>query len=63
MKKSNDENLEDEREKLNKLVDEAMKKGIPFDQDEALMEQNRKVDELVIKIQREKEKQRKQKER
>jgi polyhydroxyalkanoate synthesis regulator phasin len=63
MKKSNEENLEQEREKLNKLADEAMKKGIPFDQDEALMEQNRIVDDLVVRIQREKEKQRKQKER
>ncbi len=63
MKKPSDEDLEKEREKLNKLVDEAIKKGIPFDQDEALMEQNRKVDELVAKIQREKAKHRKEKER
>lgn len=64
MKKSSyDENLETEREKLNKLADEAMKKGIPLNQDEAFMEQNRKVDKLVVRIQREKAKHRKQKER
>lgn len=64
MKKSCcDENLETEREKLNRLADEAMKKGIPLNQDEAFMEQNRKVDELVVRIQREKTKHRKQKER
>ncbi|WP_313559013.1 hypothetical protein [Ruminiclostridium cellobioparum] len=64
MKKSSCvENLETEREKLNSLADAAMKKGIPFNQDEAFMEQNRKVDELVVRIQREKAKHRKQKER
>lgn len=64
MKKSGyDENLETEREKLNKLADEVMKKGIPLNQDETFMEQNRKVDELVVRIQREKAKHRKQKER
>lgn len=64
MDKSNcDKNLETEREKLNSLADEAMKKGIPLNQDEAFMEQNRKVDELVVRIQKEKAKHRKQKER
>lgn len=64
MKKSScDEKLETEREKLNRLADEAMKKGIPLNQDEAFMEQNRKVDELVVRIQREKAKHRKHKER
>ncbi len=50
--------LEKEREKLNRLADEAMEKGIPLNQDKAFMEQNRKVDELVVKVQREKEKRR-----
>ena len=58
-KPSFDEKLEIEKEKLNRLADEALKKGIPLIQDEAFMEQNRKVDELVVKIQREQEKQRK----
>jgi len=64
MKKSScDENLNTERKKLNRLAGEAMKKGIPLNQDEAFMEQNRKVDELVVRIQREKVKHSTQKER
>jgi hypothetical protein len=53
------EKLEKEKEKLNRLADEALKKGIPLTQDEAFMEQNRKVDALVLKIQKEKEKHKK----
>lgn len=53
------ERLEKEKEKLNKLADEAAKKGIPLIQDEAFMEQNRKVDELVTQIQLEKKKHKK----
>ena len=57
MKKAgNDRELEREKEKLNKLVGEAFNKGTPFTEDEAVMEQNRKVDTLVIKIQKEKRK-------
>ncbi|AFV01122.1 MULTISPECIES: hypothetical protein [unclassified Dehalobacter] len=55
-KESLNEKLEKEKEKLHKLGDEAMKKGIPLREDEAFMSQNRKVDELVFKIQKEKEK-------
>ena len=51
--------LEEEQEKLNKLVIEAMNKGTPITQDEAVIMQNHKVDELVVKIQKEKEKHRK----
>lgn len=54
------EELEKEKEKLSRLADEALKKGISLTQDESFMAQNRKVDELVFKIQQEKEKQRKQ---
>jgi len=50
------EKLEKEKEKLNKLVSEALNKGAPFTEDEAVIEQNRKVDSLVVKIQKEKEK-------
>ncbi|AHF09032.1 MULTISPECIES: hypothetical protein [Dehalobacter] len=65
MKKENlNEKLEKEKGKLHKLGEEAMKKGIPIREDEAFMKQNRKVDELVYKIQKEKEKLKKnQKER
>ena len=57
MKKAgNDRELEREKEKLNKLVGEAFNKGIPFAEDEEVMEQNRKVDTMVVKIQKEKRK-------
>lgn len=60
MKKSSfDEKLKIEKEKLNMLADEALEKGIPLIQDEAFMAQNRKVDELVVKILKEQERQRK----
>jgi hypothetical protein len=45
-----DKELEREKEKLNKLLDEAFNKGTPFTEDDAVMEQNRKVDTLVAKI-------------
>ena len=48
-----DERLRRETEKLHKLVEEAIKKDIPIIQDEAVMTQNRKVDALVVRIQRE----------
>lgn len=56
---SNNKELEKEKEKLIRLVNEALKNGTPIIQDEAVMEQNRKVDELVVKVQREKEMHRK----
>ncbi|HHT96097.1 MAG TPA: hypothetical protein GXZ71_09475 [Clostridiaceae bacterium] len=60
MKKARyDKELEREKEKLNKLVGEAFNKGTPFTEDEAVMEQNCKVDTLVVKIQKEKRKQNK----
>lgn len=60
MKKSSfNEKLKIEKEKLYKLADEALKKGILLIQDEAFMEQNRKVDELVVKAKRDQEQQRK----
>ncbi|WP_353853051.1 hypothetical protein [Dehalobacter restrictus] len=48
--------FEREKKKLNRLGNKALKNGIRLIQDEAFMEQNRKVDELVVKIQIEKEK-------
>lgn len=50
--------LEKEMEKLNKLGEKALKNGIPLTEDEAFMEQNRKVDILVVKVQKEKERHR-----
>jgi len=51
--------LEKEKEKLNRLADEALKNGIPLTQDEAFMAQNRKVDALVVKVIKEQERHRK----
>ena len=48
-----DESLKKELEKLHILVNEAAKNGIPIVQDEAVMAQNRKVDALVVMVQRE----------
>ncbi|WP_027364642.1 hypothetical protein [Desulfotruncus alcoholivorax] len=53
------EELEKEKEKLNRLGEEALKNGIPLTQDEAFMAQNRKVDALVVKVIKEKERNRK----
>jgi len=60
MKKASlNDRLEKEQEKLRKLGEEALKNGIPLTQDEAFMAQNRKVDELVVKIIKEQERHRK----
>lgn len=47
------ERLKREKEKLHRLVEEAIKNGIPINQDEAVMTQNRRVDALVIRLQKE----------
>lgn len=60
MKRKNyNEKLEIEKGKLNSLIDEALKNGTPLTQNEAVMAQNRKVDALVARMQRGKERQRK----
>ncbi len=41
------EKLENEKQKLHRLANEALKKGIPLTQDEKFMAQNHKVDELI----------------
>lgn len=46
------EKLEKEKEKLNKLGSEVLKRGIPLTQDDEFMAQNLKVDVLVAKIQK-----------
>jgi len=58
-KESLNDKLKKEQEKLRRLGDEALKKGISLTQDEAFMAQNRKVDELVVKIIKEQERHRK----
>ncbi|SFH28966.1 hypothetical protein SAMN05660649_04592 [Desulfotomaculum arcticum] len=58
-KESLNEKLEKEQEILRKLGEEALKNGIPLTQDEAFMTQNRKVDELVVKVIKEEKRNRK----
>jgi hypothetical protein len=58
-KESLNKKLEEEKEKLHRLGEDAMKRGVPLREDEAFMKQNRKVDELVYKIQKEKDKHKK----
>lgn len=48
-----DERLKREKEKLHRLAEEAINNGIPIIQDEAVMRQNRKVDALVVRLQKE----------
>lgn len=42
--------IEAEKKKLEKLVEEAWKKGIPLSKDRAVLAQSRKIDKLVLKI-------------
>ncbi|TCX48947.1 hypothetical protein [Dehalobacter sp. 14DCB1] len=58
-KRSLNDEFKREKKKLHRLGNKALKNGIRLIQDEAFMEQNRKVDELVVKIQIEKEKHKK----
>jgi len=53
------EELEKEKEELNRLAEEALKNGILLTQDEAFMAQNRKVDALVVKVTKEQERHKK----
>lgn len=54
------EKIKQEKEKLNELIDLALKKGIPLSEDESIMFQNRKIDALVFKIQKQKEREKNQ---
>ena len=51
--------LEKEKEKLNRLADEALKNGIALTKDKTFMVQNRKVDTLIARLLREKKRHRK----
>ena len=53
MKSSNRDQLNKEQEKLNQLIEEAMEKGTPPGESEAILEQSRKVDELMNQHQQE----------
>jgi hypothetical protein len=51
----NQDKLEKEKEKLDRLVGEALENGNLIAQNNAIIEHSRKVDTLVVKAQREKE--------
>ncbi len=63
MNNDNENCLEKEKEKLNRLVEEAFDKGSPLAQNDFIMEHSCRVDNLVIKAQKEKQKQKYRKER
>lgn len=47
--------LEEEKQKLNELGRRSLEQGIPLFQNDALQDQSRKVDELIVRLQREAE--------
>lgn len=49
MEEKDDSELQAEREKLNRLADEALKKGLPLS-GEGLKSQNDKVNRMIIQI-------------
>ncbi|MDP2891615.1 MAG: hypothetical protein Q8O09_00565 [Bacillota bacterium] len=57
--KNHEEKLEREREKLDLLIDEVM--SAPIAKNKALIKQSRKVDALIVKVQKEMEKSNKSK--
>ncbi|MGM1049830.1 MAG: aspartyl-phosphate phosphatase Spo0E family protein [Bacillota bacterium] len=44
--------LEEEKQKLNELGCKSLEQGIPLFQNDALQAQSRKVDELIVQLQR-----------
>jgi hypothetical protein len=50
----NEDNLEKEKDKLNRLVVEALENGSPIAQNYIIIEHSCKVDALVVKAQKEK---------
>jgi len=53
---TNKNKLENEKDKLNRLMGEAIEKGIPIAPNDTIIEHSRKVDELIVKAQRQKQK-------
>jgi hypothetical protein len=58
-KMDNKNNLENEKDKLNKLIGEAYEKGSSLAQNDTIMEHSRKVDELIVKAQKQKQRHKK----
>ena len=52
MKSSIYDELNREKAKLNHLVNEAMKNGIPVSENKEILEQSRKVDTIIMEIQK-----------
>ncbi len=52
MKPDYNKKLEAEREKLNRLVDEALKKGTPLSETHEIMKQYKKVNEIIMEMKR-----------
>lgn len=56
MARDNKDILEKEKDKLNKLVAEAMENGSPIAQNDTIIKYSCRVDALVVKAQKEKKK-------
>jgi hypothetical protein len=53
MKKSMEMKLQDEREKLHSLIDEALENGTPISETKSIAEQCTKVNEIINEMKRE----------
>lgn len=53
MKESIEKKLQAEREKLDRLIDEALKNGTPISETKSIAEQCRKVNEIIMEMKRE----------
>lgn len=53
---TNKNKLENEKDKLNRLIGEAFEKGAPIAPNDTIIEHSRKVDDLIAKAQRQKQK-------
>ncbi len=51
----NKNNLENEKDILNRLIGEAYEESYPISQNDTIMEHSRKVDELIVKAQKQKQ--------
>lgn len=56
MKPDYDKKLKAEREKLDRLIDEALQNGTPISETKRIAEQCRKVNEIIMEMKREEEK-------
>lgn len=52
MKPDYNKKLQSERDKLNRLVDEALKAGVPISQKQEITRQCKKVNDMIIEMKR-----------